>query len=233
MRPRLLDLFCGAGGCTKGYQQAGFEVWGVDIEAHPDYVGERFHQADALLILKQMISHPYPIWRIEDFDAIHASPPCQAYSILRHASEKKGKDKADLVAPTRELLQAAGLPYVIENVPGPTQDPDAQLRDPIMLCGTMFGLPLYRHRLFECSFPVTEPLHGQHYLRQVKMGRRPGPGEIHQPVGHFSGVAEAREAMEMPWASQDGLREAIPPAYARYIGAALLEHISAHVGAAA
>jgi DNA (cytosine-5)-methyltransferase 1 len=122
-----------------------------------------------------------------------------------------------------------GLPYVIENVVGACDE----LRDPVMLCGTMFGLRLYRHRLFETNWPLTPPLHGEHYLRQVKMGRRPGPQDILQPVGNFTDVESAREAMEMPWANRDGLREAIPPAYTKFIGERLLEHIGAHLEEAA
>jgi DNA (cytosine-5)-methyltransferase 1 len=211
VKPRLLDLFCCQGGASMGYYRAGFEVVGVDIEPQPRYPFE-FVQADAL---------DPPVF-YDEFDAVHASPPCQA-----HTKAQRVQDNAhpELIGPVRELLKRTGLPYVIENVPG------APLEDPIELCGTMFGLPLYRHRLFECSFPVTAPLHGGHWLKQVKMGRKPGPDEIPQPVGHFSDVEGGRRAMEMPWASQDGLREAIPPAYTEHIGGYLMAAVRARATA--
>jgi len=140
MKPRLLDLFCGAGGCGVGYSRAGFDVVGVDASPMPRYPFE-FHQADALEFLA---AHGH------EFDVIHASPPCQFYSALRHMPNAK-KDHPDLVVPTRELLKASGKPYVIENVPG------APLIRPTMLCGTMFGLgtgnaDLRRHRIFETNW---------------------------------------------------------------------------------
>lgn len=221
MKPRLLDLFCCEGGASKGYADAGFDVVGVDIESQERYPFP-FVQADALDWLRQI--RDGVVFDDAVFDAIHASPPCQRYS---KAQRIQGNDHPDLIAEVREALEATGLPYVIENV----MDARDELHDPHMLCGTMFGLRLYRHRLFECSFPYTPPLHGQHYLKQVKMGRSPAPDQILQPVGNFAGVAEAREAMGMPWASRDGLREAIPPAYTRSIGEQLLAHIELEVAA--
>lgn len=106
MKPRLLDLFCGAGGCAVGYSRAGFEVVGVDSAPMSRFPFE-FHQADALEYLAE---HGH------EFDAIHASPPCQAYSTLRHMPH--AKKHPDLVAVTRAALLAANKPYVIENVPG-------------------------------------------------------------------------------------------------------------------
>jgi DNA (cytosine-5)-methyltransferase 1 len=202
-RPRLLDLFCCQGGAGHGYRRAGFDVTGVDIAPQPRNP-HRFIQADALDYLEQFG---------DQYHAIHASPPCQAFT---KAQRLQANEHPDLIAPVRDLLRELGVPYVIENVEG------APLINPIMLCGTMFGLRLYRHRLFECSFPVTPPLHGQHWLRQVKMGRKAGPQDILQPVGNFTGVDEAREAMGMPWANRDGLREAVPPAYTEFIGGYLM-----------
>lgn len=116
----------------------------------------------------------------------------------------------------------SGKPYVIENVVGAA----SKLRSPIMLCGAMFdSLRVYRHRLFESSFKMSAPHHPAHVHPQVKMGRLPKDGEWVQPVGNFAGVAEARSAMQMPWASRDGLREAIPPAYARWVGLHLKAHL--------
>lgn len=146
LKPRLLDLFCCAGGAAMGYHRAGFDVIGVDIEKRPRY--------------------PFPMLRcdvldmdyrfLRTFDAIHASPPCQAHSDL--AKRNKNADKwPKLIPPTRKMLREAGVPYIIENVEG------APLIDPVVLCGTMFpGLRVLRHRLFECSFPVQAPPHGKH-----------------------------------------------------------------------
>jgi DNA (cytosine-5)-methyltransferase 1 len=217
-RPRLLDLFCCQGGAGKGYADAGFEVIGVDIEPQPRYPFE-FIQADALDLLSGYDRFGEPVWFLQDFDAIHASPPCQAYSNTQRI-QGNGHDR--LIAEVRDALDRLGKPYVIENVEGARDE----LRDPVMLCGTMFGLPLYRHRLFETNWPLTAPLHGEHYLPQVKMGRKPGPGELHQPVGNFSDAEGARAAMGMPWASRDGLREAIPPAYTEHIGGYLLAAVA-------
>jgi DNA (cytosine-5)-methyltransferase 1 len=216
VKPRLLDLFCCEGGAGKGYADVGFEVVGVDLEPQPRYPFT-FHEGDALAVLT------YPMF-LRGFDAIHASPPCQRYS---KAQRLNGNDHPDLIAPIRDLLQATGLPYVIENV----MDARDELRDPHMLCGTMFGLRLYRHRLFETNWPYTAPLHPTHFAPQVKMGRKPKPHEMLQPVGNFSGVAEAREAMGMPWASRDGLREAIPPAYCEDIGKQLMAVVAERVAA--
>ena len=202
MRPLLLDLFCGQGGAAEGYYRAGFDVVGVDINPQPRYPYE-FHQVDALT------------FSLDGFDAVHASPPCQHYSA---AQRIRDREHPSLIAATRDRLTASGLPYVIENVMGAADE----LRAPIMLCGAMFPpLRVYRHRLFECSFPIVAPAHPAHVAVQVKMGRAPGPGEWVQAVGNFSGADEARDAMQMPWASRDGLREAIPPAYTEYVGRCL------------
>lgn len=198
---------------------------GVDLEPQPRYP-YWFHARDALGVLRVLLAGESPMTfmglRLGDFDAIHASPPCQAHS---NAQRIQKNDHPYLIGPTRELLEATGLPYVIENVEG------APLINPQMLCGTMFGLRTYRHRLFETNFPWTAPLHGEHSIPQAKMGRPVKPGEFMQVVGNFSGVDEAREIMGMPWASRDGLREAIPPAYTEFIGEQLLAHVRA--GAAA
>src|SRR5512139_314282 len=147
--PRILDLFCGAGGAAVGYHRAGFDVVGVDINPQPNYPFE-FVQADALWALQQLQVGSLLDYHLSDFDAIHASPPCQRYST---ATKRNGTEleHPDLIGPTRELLQATGLPYVIENVVG------APLRDSILLCGSWFalgadGYRLKRHRLFETSW---------------------------------------------------------------------------------
>ncbi len=198
-RPRLLDLFCGAGGCARGYQRAGFYVVGVDINPQPRYAGDEFIQADAL---------SFPLW---GFHAVHASPPCQAYSKARKI---RGNDHVDLIAPIRDRLNFVGVPWVIENVPG------APLRDPVMLCGSMFGLNVYRHRFFETSFALSQPPHMLHNRPQVKMGRPVREGDVMQVVGHFSNVAYARRAMGIDWMTRDELAQAIPPAYTHWVGLA-------------
>lgn len=141
---RALDLFCGAGGATRGLQMAGFEVLGIDIRRQPRYVGEHFIQADAL--------HP-PV-RLKDFDLIWASPPCQAHTALKRMWNRRAH--ADSIPETRAMLVRAGVPYVIENVPG------SPLRATIRLCGSNFGLgaagaELRRHRYFETSFGLLAP----------------------------------------------------------------------------
>lgn len=208
---RLLDLFCGAGGAGEGYARAGFEVVGWDIENHPTNPHEH-HVGDALEVLAD-------VEYVRGFDLVHASPPCQAYT---SAAKIQKQDHPDLVAPVRELLVAAGVPYIIENVVG------APLVDPIMLCGAMFpGLRTYRHRLFESSMPLMAPPHPGHVAPTTKMGRPPQEGEFMHVVGNFSGVAAARAAMGIDWMTRDDLREAIPPAYTEYLGRQALEQLAA------
>ena len=207
---RLLDLFCGAGGAAMGYHRAGFEVVGVDIKPQKHFPFE-FHQADALEYLRE---------HGREFDAIHASPPCQAFTALK--SMWNAREHADLVAPTREGLFAAGKPYVIENVVG------APLIAPFMLCGTMFGLgageaELRRHRLFEASFPVGLQTPCAHARRQV-IGVYGGHGQDRRRNGapqDFS-TEQRREAMGIDWMTGAELSQAIPPAYAEWIGKQLL-----------
>lgn len=206
-KPRLLDLFSCQGGAGAGYHRAGFEVVGVDMVPQPRYPFE-FHQGDALDFLAE---------HAHEFDAVHASPPCQAHTL---AQRIRGNEHLDLIAPTRDLLHNLEVSlWVIENVPG------APLHDHVELCGTMFGLETYRHRWFESSVPLVAPPHGEHTAKTTKMGRPSRDGEYMHIVGNFSGVERARQIMDMPWASRDGLREAIPPAYSAYVGAQLLEHL--------
>jgi DNA (cytosine-5)-methyltransferase 1 len=138
---KLLDLYFGGGGASLGYEQAGFDVTGVDINPQPHYKG-KFIQSDAIEYLKQ---------HYQEFDAIHASPPCQAYSKATMQFRVQGKEYVDLIGITRLELIMTGKPYVIENVP------DSPLINPIQLCGTMFGLRTYRHRLFESNISLIEP----------------------------------------------------------------------------
>jgi DNA (cytosine-5)-methyltransferase 1 len=153
-RPRLLDCFSGAGGCARGFQRAGFYVVGVDINPQPRYAGDEFHQADALEVLRILVSGgTWQGYTLVDFAAVHASPPCPAYSLATHYHGTQA-NHPDLIAPTRELLQATGLPWVIENVER------SPLRRDLVLCGEMFGLRLHRHRVFEIDgFFAMQPRH--------------------------------------------------------------------------
>jgi DNA (cytosine-5)-methyltransferase 1 len=216
-KPRILDLFCGAGGAGVGYSQAGFEVVGIDIKPQPHYPFT-FIQADALNLSYEFIA---------TFDAIHASPPCQSYSDL--AKRNNNADKwPRLIEPIRDLLIEYKLPYVIENVEG------APLRDPVILCGTMFPqLRVLRHRLFETSFPMLIPHHGKHPLVHTFDKRKNHYGKTNEWIdfvqvtgGGNCTLAAARQAMGINWMTKTEINEAIPPAYTRFIGAQLLNHLS-------
>lgn len=205
-KPRLLDLYCCQGGASMGYHRAGFDVVGVDLSPQPRYPFD-FHQADAI---EYVLEHGHK------FDLIHASPPCQLYSKTHRINRS---DFPDLIAATREAIAQVNTAWVIENV----VDARDELLEPQMLCGEMFGLRTYRHRLFETSWVWDEPEHPSHVARTTKMGRAVRDGEYMHVVGNFSGVQQARDIMDMQWASRDGLREAIPPAYSEYIGRAFRE----------
>ncbi|MEV5170895.1 SAM-dependent methyltransferase [Streptomyces flaveolus] len=211
-RPRLLDLFCCQGGAAKGYADAGFDVTGVDIAPQPRYPF-RFIQADAIA---------YVLAHGTEFDFIHASPPCQHDSDCQRI---QGRAHPDLIAPTRAALQSTGRPWVIENVGGAVP----KLREPVMLCGPMFGLETYRHRFFETGggFTLPQPAHPAHLVPQAKMGRPIPPGHYGQFVGNFSGVDHARRVMGVPWMNRDGIRECIPPAYTEWLGAHALTALNA------
>lgn len=219
-KPRALDLFCCSGGAGMGLHRAGFDVVGVDIEHRPRYPFA-FVQADAMT---------YPL---DGFDFIWASPPCQGYTDLRHAKGAVGAPR--LIGPVRDRLMAAGVPWCIENVDSPLSR--AEMRDPVTLCGSMFGLGaqghrLERHRLFESSFPIPRlecrhssapviGVYGGHArCRSAKHGGR-GTKDVWEG-GHRSA---ASEAMGMDWATLAEMSEAIPPAYAEYIGLAALAHL--------
>jgi len=173
---RLLDTFCGAGGATKGYQMAGFEVVGVDIKPQKHYVGEHFIQADALDVLYALAhgdcwdDQDGHTWHLEDLDAIHASPPCQGYSIMNNLPWLKGKEYPLLIRPIQEVLESIGKPYVIENVMGARQRAKGLMKRGLevhgleagFLCGFMLGLPFPRHRLFDSNFLWLAPEHQAH-----------------------------------------------------------------------
>lgn len=212
-RPRLLDLFCCAGGAAMGYCRAGFDVTGVDIVAQPRYPFE-FVQADAL---EYVARHGH------EFDAIHASPPCQKFTALGRLHHKNGYGAwhVDLIAETRRALQRIGKPYVIENVPG------APLENPIMLCGTMFGLRVYRHRCFESSWLMLAPSHIAHDDLTPPAGRGMSPKGFVTVSGSGGVQGVPYEylcgAMGIYWMRKPELSQAIPPAYTEYIGAYLMQ----------
>ena len=211
--PRLLDMFCGAGGCSVGYARAGFEVVGVDNRPMPRYPFE-FHQADALEFLAK---------HGREFDVIHASPPCQAYSRSKNNGCHKSAPK--LIPQTRELLEASCRPYIIENVPG------APLFCPVELCGASFGLKsgpfdLARHRLFELSFFILVPpcVHKRGSTIGVYGN---GTNSYHRKkFGRCIKEQEKREAMEIDWMTRRELTQAIPPAYTEFIGKQLAIQLS-------
>lgn len=199
MKPRLLDLYCCQGGASRGYADAGFDVAGIDPQ--PRYPFE-FHRGDAIEFVKQ---HGH------EFDVITGSPPCQLYSLTQRIQDN---EHPDLIGPTRDAILATAKPYILENV----EEARPEFINPVLLCGSMFGLRTYRHRLFESNVDLQVPVHPSHITKTTKMGRPVKPGENMHVVGNFTGVDLARQIMGMPWASRDGLREAIPPVYAEYLG---------------
>jgi hypothetical protein len=209
MKPRLLDLFCGAGGCARGYQDAGYYVVGVDIEPQPNYCGDEFYQADALEFLNDVASFLSTLDGTSEggIDVIHASPPCPHYANVTRWTGNQD-DHPALIEPTRELLTEIGIPWVIENVR------TKALRNPFVLCGSQFGLPVRRHRYFESPvipFTLLEPCrHRSSDLAFMHKGER-----------------AYADAMGCTWMSSVEARQAIPPAYTEFIGRQLLDAIEA------
>lgn len=214
MRPRLLDLYCGAGGAGVGFHRAGFDVVGVDIAPQPDYPFE-FHQGDALDFLTD---HGH------EFDARHASPPCQASCALTKGTNK-GRAYLNLIPATREALAAFDGPSIIENVQG------ADIRRDLTLCGEMFGLGVIRHRYFELSgFTAAQPKHRKHRGRVA--GYRHGQWyegpyvAVYGDGGGKGTVPEWQTAMGIDWTDdRKSIAEAIPPAYSLFVGLHLRAHL--------
>lgn len=200
-----------------GYHQAGFDVVGVDIEPRPRYPF-KFIQADAMT---------FPL---DGFDAIHASPPCQFASAATIGLRNAGKVYPNLLTPTRERLKAQSAPWIMENVPG------APMRADYLLCGSQFGLNVVRHRLFEVSWgplvdlELTDPC--SHDSRAVTVTGHGTPSWIREKrrkrgLNPDPNMEEWRATMDMPWASREGLSQAIPPAYTKWLGERLLAAMKA------
>jgi DNA (cytosine-5)-methyltransferase 1 len=226
MRPRLLDLFCGAGGASRGYHRAGFDVVGVDNKRQPHYPFT-FVRRDALEVLTSS-------WA-RKFDVIHASPPCQRYTHGNVAGDQASKHP-DLVGPVRELLQAGRRPYVIENVPR------APLHDPLVLCGSMFDLTatdddgtplrLERHRLFESDLLLTPPRPCSHDKNVRVAGSYGGArrdkdeARLIRKGGYVPSADVQRQLLGIDWMPESSMYLSIPPAYTEHIGAQLLDHLA-------
>lgn len=224
---RIVDAYCGVGGATKGYQMAAEElglkvrIIGVDIVDQPEYCGDDFVRMDALKFLR---------WHRRKFDAAHASPPCQDHSLLTLGNRARGlfDNHRNMVAPTRRMLQAAGKPWVMENVMG------APMRTDVMLCGLMFGLNLFRHRKFELEgFDIPQvPEHPSHQGHRIQ-GYRHGvfyPGKIIGAYGAGGGKGELprwQEALGIDWTRNwHSLSESIPPHFTRPFGISLLKKLA-------
>ncbi|MEW1636402.1 DNA methylase [Streptomyces sp. NPDC093801] len=221
-RPLLLDLFCCAGGAAMGYHRAGFTVVGIDVIDRSDHYPFAFRQGDALSVLAALIESG----EITSYSAIHASPPCQNKCALTVGTNRAmgwGGTHKDLVAPTRKLLDASGLPYVIEQPDG-----KADVRKDITLCGEMFGLGVLRHRNFELGgWSTSKPQHVRHrgYVRGWRHGvYRDGPYvAAYGSGGGKATIPEMQAAMGITWTDvREELTEAIPPAYSEWLGLALL-----------
>lgn len=212
-KPRLLDLFCGAGGAAMGYHRAGFEVVGVDIKPQPHYPFE-FIWHDVLDYLADARA-----WIEDTFDVVHASPPCQAYSV---ATRDKSRHP-DLIPDVRKLLNPrdCGWIYVIENVPG------SPLVDPVLVCGSSLGLEVRRHRLFESNVALMAPpcVHRSQGQPVGVYGEGSSRGQIRGRKA--DNEEEVLTVMEMPWADRAGATQAIPPAYTELIGHQLVTHLKA------
>lgn len=221
-KPRLLDLFSGAGGAAKGYADAGFEVVGVDIEPQPNYPYE-FHQSDAMQVLRFLADRAEPWPAAPWFDAVHVSPPCQDHI---RGGLQNAHGTGWMLAASREYLERLGVPWIIENVPG------APMRADYQLCGSQFGLPIRRHRWFETSW---------HAFSLMPPCDHSGPivgvyGHPHGKSGAWPGMLSGNletwsEAMGIDWMTADELRQAIPPAYTDLVGSALLERITTECAA--
>lgn len=218
-RPRILDAYCGAGGAAEGLRRAGFYVIGVDNKPQPDYCGDAFFRGDAVKFIRK---------NRRKFDAVWASPPCQAFSLLTLGNRAKGQYDAhvNLIPATRRALELSNKPWVMENVP------KAPLRKDLELCGFMFELSLFRHRIFELSgFSVDQLSHIPHGDRRVRAWRhgKVQEGDVYGVYGNGGlkgSLEEWQRAMGIFHTSNmHSLAEAVPPAYSEYIGRYLMKQL--------
>ena len=217
MSVRILDLFCGQGGAGMGYYRAGFEVFGVDLHPQPRYPFS-FVQCDAI---------DYVLEHGGEFDAIHASPPCQRYSVMSRVPD----NHPDLIDTVRTaIVRTTSAPYVIENVEGARD----HLNNPVTLCGSMFGLDVRRHRLFESNREISAPRPCDHRHQGTPVGvygKGPDRVEFLRPDGTRRGrkavsTEHASNAMGgMPWANWHGIKESIPPAYTAFLGSQIIREV--------
>lgn len=220
-KPKLLNLFSGVV-CGRGYQWAGFHVTDVDIQPFKRYAGDEFVQADAI---DYVATHG---WK---YDAVHASPLCQPHSKARRLAKERAKDHIDYIPMTRFMLESLGLPYIIENVEG------APLRNPIMLCGSMFsGLRTYRHRIFESNVYLMPPQHFPHNDKVPPAGRGKSPkGFFSLTSGGIIGVSKAERlaGMGVDWyVTNEELNQSIPPQFTHYLGLQLMNAVMGRRAAA-
>lgn len=214
---KLLDLFCGAGGAAMGYHRAGFdEVVGVDLHPQPNYPFE-FIQDDAFSGLRRLIDGEFG-----QVDLIHASPPCQGYSVASSCRPGLSDTYPQFIDAIRSELRAIGIPWVIENVAGARDSMIA----PIVLCGAMFGAPLYRHRLFETASHhiLKQPKHPKHVVRASRAGHWE-PGTFVSVAGNCAPIEMSEAAMGITWMTRHELAESIPPIFTEYIGREMIRCI--------
>lgn len=214
---RLLDLFAGAGGAAVGYHRAGFTVTGVDVAPQPHYPYKCLRR-NALDLLQDQRWQRFLDW----FDVIHASPPCQTYSAYRRRGDGVGEHYEDLIDPVRDALVAIGKPYVIENIPS------APLRDPVVVCGSSFGLDVRRHRLFESNLPLVAPP-CNHDWQTPRFPQATNRDNLRctVEVGAYRAQPYAPRAMGIDWMTRDELTEAIPPIYTTFLGRQIYAHLRA------
>lgn len=225
----MLDLFCGAGGAARGYQRAGFYVVGVDNRPQPRYAGDEFVQADALDVLRALLSgETWQGYVLADFAVIHASPPCQPHSSLTGWGQSRAvvAPKLDLIPQARALLIETGMPYVIENVEG------SGLHNAIRICGQGLGLRVRRHRRFESNVAMFS-VPCRHHEPPVIVVRGSIGRTVFDPrrKAIAPSLELAREVMDMPWASASELSDAIPPAYTEHVGGYLMAELRARAAA--
>ena len=228
-RPRLLDLFAGAGGAGEGYRRAGFHVVAVDLDPKPlRHNPHEWYVGDALEVLDTLLSHgEWQGYRLHDFAAIHASPPCQADSVI---SRNLGyaKNHVRMIAPVRERLMRVRVPWIMENVEG------APLCNPVMLCGSSFGLGiaengwyLRRHRLFESSHLLFAASRCRHKGMAISVCGTGTPKPIRDRLDRTVNLGEYKRLMGIDWMTRNELSQAIPPAYTEWLGRQLLSVVAA------